>query len=188
LTHEEIESIWYDKAEYEAMKQTMIPLLRAMMRREKIDETSSESETTRGLEYRTRHGALKRQRNKVESITIVLEEQEHQTMNGYINEEQIRHVYVDHSAHCLITARELGVEDELWVDTFVREYSDMPLQLLQSTYTFGNTEESSSLSFSTSERKGSGLSSFLQQIYRKQQSLYYSLIDLEPSSSIPQAT
>jgi len=122
MSEEEILSIWYDHTDYDIMKQSIIPLLKKMMRGARIDET--DSETVRGLEYRTREGALKRQHNKVNSINAVLDEQDRQLSLGIHDVQRICEIYVDSSRHCALSARDLGEMDE----EFVRSYMESPDQ------------------------------------------------------------
>jgi glycogen debranching enzyme len=66
LDEQEIQSVWYDRTDYETMKTSFIPIIRRMMKEERIEETNTE--TIRGLEFRTRQGALRRQ-HKIDSTT-----------------------------------------------------------------------------------------------------------------------
>jgi len=110
MTEEEVKAIWYEKADYEKIKMGMIPLIRKMMRKEAIEET--DRETVRGLEYRTRQGAIRRQHNKLESITAVLDEQDRQLdCDGFINEELLSEVYRQFNAHCQEEAHALALGD-----------------------------------------------------------------------------
>eukprot|EP00977_Amphora_coffeiformis_P023467 scaffold13449_cov188-Amphora_coffeaeformis.AAC.2 len=113
MSEEEILTIWYDRPDYDLMKQSFIPILRKMMRGTNIEET--DKETVRGLEYRTREGALKRQHNKVHSIHAVLDEQERQLSLGIHDVEKISEIYGGASQHCSMSARDLGEMDEEFV-------------------------------------------------------------------------
>jgi hypothetical protein len=110
MTEEEVKAIWYEKADYEKIKMSMIPLIRKMMRKEVIEET--DKETIRGLEYRTRQGAIRRQHNKLEAITAVLDEQDRQLdCDGFINEDLLSEVYRHFNSHCQEEAHMLGLGD-----------------------------------------------------------------------------
>ena len=118
MSEHEIATIWYDRPDYDAMKQSFIPIIKKMMRGAKIEET--DSETIRGLEFRTRDGALKRQHNKVQSIHAVLDEQDRQLALGLHDVEKISEIYLETSQHCKCSARDLGELDE----EFIRSNSE----------------------------------------------------------------
>lgn len=121
MTDEEVWTIWYDRPDYDQMKQSFIPIIRKMMRGGRVEE--SDSETTRGLEYRTREGALKRQHNKIESIHAVLDEQERQVSLGVHDVDKIAEAYVEVFRHCVLSARDLGEMDEEFVKYSMQEDS-----------------------------------------------------------------
>lgn len=110
FSKEEVADVWYEREDYEQMKKSLIPVVKRMMKGEKITETNHE--TARGLEFRTREGAMKRQRNKLDSIAAVLEEQHRQRIIGFSNDEVLREIYISRTAHCLKEARQLGINDE----------------------------------------------------------------------------
>jgi len=89
------------------------------MRGEHIEENNEQ--TTRGLEYRTRQGAIRRQHNKLEAINAVLDEQDRQYNVGDFNDELLAAVYRNSSAHCQVAAYDLGLEDEAFVNEFRKE-------------------------------------------------------------------
>jgi hypothetical protein len=105
----EVCATWYAKADYEKITMSMIPLIRKMMKGETVDETNSQ--TIRGLEYRTRQGAIRRQRNKVEAITAVLGEQDRQSFHGKFDDELLSQVYSLVNAHCQEEAYQLARRD-----------------------------------------------------------------------------
>jgi hypothetical protein len=110
LTEEEIKATWYERGDYEKIKMAMIPLIRKMMKKEKIEE--SNKETTRGLEYRTRQGAIRRQHNKVEAITAVMDEQDRQMEEiGHLDDELLSSVYCQMNEHCRLEAHQLALGD-----------------------------------------------------------------------------
>lgn len=113
MSDQEIATIWYDRPDYDAMKQSFIPIIKKMMRGAKVEET--ESETIRGLEFRTRDGALKRQHNKIQSIHSVLDEQDRQLALGIHDVEKISEIYRETSQHCKCSARDLGEMDEEFI-------------------------------------------------------------------------
>lgn len=121
LSDEEVKDTWYERADYEKMKMSMIPLIRKIMKGETVEE--NDRQTIRGLEFRTRQGAIRRQHNKVEAITAVLEEQERQLeFAGYVDDELLASVYNHISNHCQEEAHELALGD---VDFAIEYLSDV---------------------------------------------------------------
>jgi len=110
LSDEEVKETWYEKQDYENIKMSIIPVVRKMMKGEKIEE--NDRQTIRGLEYRTRKGAIRRQHNKVEAITAVLDEQDLQIeTKGYVDDERLAKVYIQFNAHCQEEAHKLALGD-----------------------------------------------------------------------------
>lgn len=112
MTPEEVKAIWYEKSDYEKIKMAMIPIIRKMMKKETIQET--DRETIRGLEFRTRQGAIRRQHNKLEATTAVLDEQDRQLDTvGRVDEDLLAKVYKQFNSHCQIEAHKLALGDVL---------------------------------------------------------------------------
>jgi hypothetical protein len=110
LSDEEVKATWYEHEDYEAIKKSIIPLIRKMMKNEEVAETNRQ--TTRGLEYRTRDGAIRRQTNKSRAMTVVLDEIDRQLeFAGYVNEEILRKVYQSVSKQCQDEAHDLALGD-----------------------------------------------------------------------------
>ena len=126
MTDQEIAIIWYDRPDYDEMKMSFIPIIKKMMRGAKIEET--DSETTRGLEFRTKEGALRRQHNKVQSIHSVLDEQDRQLTLGIHDVEKISEIYVETTQHCKVSARDLGEADAEFVRSCT-ESDDKPKRM-----------------------------------------------------------
>lgn len=136
MAESEIVTIWYDRCDFDLMKQSFVPIIKKMMRGAKIEET--DAETTRGLEYRTRDGALRRQHNKIHSIHAVLDEQERQVALGISDVNQLSEVYIGASQHCASAARELGEKDQEFVRGEVGSLS-------QSNHGFGKSKKGSAI-------------------------------------------
>ena len=113
LSKNQVRSTWYDRTEFQAMRVSFVPVIKKMMKGESVEET--DQETVRGLEYRTRDGALRRQHNKLHSIHAVLDEQERQyrySASGQINRDLLSEVYQACTIHCAAEAHSLGLHDE----------------------------------------------------------------------------
>jgi hypothetical protein len=66
----------------------------------------------RGLEARTRDGALRRRRNKIDARAAVFMEQDLQEDEGVFDEEAIADVYYEYTEHCHVAANMIGLQDE----------------------------------------------------------------------------
>lgn len=110
LSDLEVKQTWYERSDYEKIKIALIPIVRKMMKGEYIEETNGQ--TIRGLEYRTRQGAIRRQHNKAEAIATVLDEQDRQLgCEGQVNDQLLRQAYIHVNAHCRKEAHELALGD-----------------------------------------------------------------------------
>lgn len=119
MCDDEVKSVWYEKHDYDQIKADIIPIVKRIMKGDKIEET--DQMTIRGLEYRTRKGAIKRQHNKVEAITAVLDEQDRQIELDILDPELISHAYLEISANCLKEAQQLAVGDIISAATYLSE-------------------------------------------------------------------
>jgi hypothetical protein len=122
MSDADVAAIWYEKQDYELMKQSFIPVIKKLMRGAKVEE--SNNETARGLEFRTRDGAMQRQKNKIQSVQTVLDEQDRQFSVGLYDVEKISELYATFAQPCLILARDLAVEDENFVKANISLSSD----------------------------------------------------------------
>lgn len=104
------------------MKKEYSETLRIMATCNGIDNTN-ESHCTRGLEYRTRDGARRRQMNKLNALHSVLEEQERQRILGVDDDVALAYVYIEMSSHCADAALSLGLEDMQVVRDIINEES-----------------------------------------------------------------
>jgi hypothetical protein len=105
-----IRAIWYEKTEYDTMKVGFVATIKKMMRGEHIAENNESS--IRGLEFRTRKGALRRQHNKLAAITAVLDEQDRQFIDGTFDEERLAEIYRSSGSHCQESAQAMGLKDQ----------------------------------------------------------------------------
>lgn len=120
-----VNQIWYDKIDYDAFKNKMLPIIKQLMKGESIPENSKQ--TTRGLEYRTRKGADERQQNKQAGVAAVLMEQLRQRNKGANDPVRIAEQYINVTSHCRKQAYILGLKDEaniqIDLDTIRRDMS-----------------------------------------------------------------
>jgi len=116
LSPKHLAETWYTKREFHEIKKELIPLIKAMMKKEKVDETSSQ--TTRGLEYRTRAGTVARQNNKIRGYTAVLEDQVLQKALSHhkpFDHQRLAEKYITATSHCQQEAHTLALKDEQFV-------------------------------------------------------------------------
>lgn len=136
LSEEEVRDTWYERADYDNMKTSMIPLIRKIMKGEIVEET--DRQTARGLEFRTRKGAIRRQHNKMEATSAVLEEQDRQIESkGYCDDEELARVYMEWNAHCQVEAHQLALGDVKPAQEFL---ADVSLEYLRSQYAMGERQ------------------------------------------------
>jgi hypothetical protein len=185
MSSEEIAAAYYSQSEHSNMKKCMIPVIRAMMKGETIEE--SNDSTARGLEYRTRKGALLRQRNKVVSITSVLDEQDRQRSTGYGDVDEIRDVYLQNSAHCLVSAHQLGVEDEVAAKEIIDQPLELPVE--EDCSDSESASEEFSLMSDSPPEKFKGFNKLVKKFHKRQQTVYNDLAVLVPPhvQGMPQA-
>jgi hypothetical protein len=97
-TTDERKRVWYQKSELALAKVDMKRTIRLMIEGALL--TDSDSHTLRGLEFRSRAGAIKRQENRLNALAAVLDEQDSQFGMGIQNEEAISLVYQRVSWKC----------------------------------------------------------------------------------------
>jgi hypothetical protein len=117
-----IRATWYEKSEYDVMKVGFVATIKKMMRGEHIEENNVS--TIRGLEFRTRKGALRRQHNKLSAITAVLDEQDRQFNGGTFDDERLAEVYRSSGSHCQENAHVMAVKDEETMKEIMAEISE----------------------------------------------------------------
>mmetsp|Transcript_36516 Transcript_36516/g.51618 ORF Transcript_36516/g.51618 Transcript_36516/m.51618 type:complete len:223 (+) Transcript_36516:87-755(+) len=112
FTDEEYFNSWYSPDEMADMKADIAPTLR--MVKNGMNQLPPHM-TLRGLEFRSRTGAMKRRTNKTSAMMAVLNEQELQLSQGYWDPEQIRKQYLSTSQACQKEAYARGLDDALEV-------------------------------------------------------------------------
>jgi hypothetical protein len=110
LPEEELRATWYDQADFEAIKQSMIVTIRLMMANKPIG--SDIDQCTRGLEFRTPAGSKIRKMSKMGAVTAVWNEQVSQWKDGRNDDEAIAEVYIKHGINSNKAARVVGIQDE----------------------------------------------------------------------------
>lgn len=116
MSDEEVLDIWYEKHDYDTIKANIAPIVQTLMKGDNVEETNEM--TIRGLEYRTRTGAIKRQKNKAEAVNAVLDEQDRQFDEDIDDPMLISRAYLEISDICLREAQQLALGDA----AFASEY------------------------------------------------------------------
>jgi len=98
---------------------------------------NEEDHCFRGLEYRTREGARRRQTNKITAITAVLDEQDRQIYEGIWDPEALADVYRQNSAHCIDSAFLLGLRDEQDTAVSMSSLEELTKEILGHVIPFG---------------------------------------------------
>jgi len=113
MSDEDIEATWYQPDEMTAIKKDLITIIKRVMKGERFEETSKQ--TFRGLEIRTKEGALKRQNNKTMAVMAVLQEQARQIRKGIRDDQRIREKMDPVTSKCARSAHAMALIDELIV-------------------------------------------------------------------------
>lgn len=115
LPAEEVSAVWYNSEDFEIIKRSLVVTLRLMVANKPVGS----DQCTRGLEFRTPHGAKYRKKNKLEALTAVWNEQVTQWKDNVLDDEAIRRVYLEQSEKCCETARKFGIHDEKAVRNYL---------------------------------------------------------------------
>jgi hypothetical protein len=109
-TDNEIDATWYTREDFKNQKAEFAITVRMLA----TDRYSGDDDIhcARGLEYRHREGAKLRQKNKLNGLMSVLEEQSRQQLVGEENDEKISKAYIQANYHCRHAALEMGLFDE----------------------------------------------------------------------------
>ncbi|KAG7368075.1 hypothetical protein IV203_030818 [Nitzschia inconspicua] len=114
------ESIWIQPDEYLEIRQRCVATLQIMaMGEASIELMESEDFCPRGLEAKTREGALRRREYKLDSIHAVLEEQQNLWNDEIEDDEAIMEAYQMFSVPCAEDAYERGAWDEAAVQEYL---------------------------------------------------------------------
>ena len=104
-----IADTWYNDEDFAIIKQGMVVTVRLMMANKPVDE----SQTTRGLEFRTPAGSKQRKHNKLKALTAVWNEQVAQWKRNFADAEAISFVYQQQSYASQAVARQLALKDQV---------------------------------------------------------------------------
>jgi hypothetical protein len=119
LPPDQVAEVWYNGEDFETIKKSLVVTLRLMIANKPVGS----DQCTRGLEFRTPHGAKYRKKNKVEALTAVWNEQVAQWKDNVTDDEAIRRVYIEQSTKCCETAKKFGLHDEKAVQKYLGEDS-----------------------------------------------------------------
>jgi len=111
LTDEEIDELWYTRADYKRIKKSYQFILQLMAMGRKEEDENPDDVCFRGLEFKTKKGYRRRKRDKDMSIDIVLSEQERQWEKGRQDPEYMARMYSQSVAHCTLQAFLAGQRD-----------------------------------------------------------------------------
>jgi hypothetical protein len=125
----DLQTTWYTPGEFGNIKQDMISDIRKMNSGEDFPE--SNTQTARGLVYRTYQVNLRRKQNKIMARRAVLDEQQRQLLKGERDDELVASAYLRVSIHCRTDAYKVGSEDQ--------EAIKKELEEMRRTYRIRNT-------------------------------------------------
>jgi hypothetical protein len=106
-----IQEIWYNTEEFGNIKHDIISDLKRMIRGQE-EFAESNTQTARGLVYRTRQVTLHRKQNKTTARTAVLDEQQRHLLTGERDDELVANAYLRASIHCKGEAYSVGLADQ----------------------------------------------------------------------------
>lgn len=111
FSDEEIATCWYRSREYAAMKAQTKSTLIVLLKHGGSDVDSNEH-CARGLEYKTRMGAMQRRTNKMSGWMAVLDLQSAQLCKESENTVAISEAYIAVTKQCAALAHSKGLMDE----------------------------------------------------------------------------
>jgi hypothetical protein len=115
FTDEEISNTWYEYEDFREFKVLCRKTAKAMIRRE-IKE--SDDATLRGLEYLVPSNAKVKKYYKRLALNAVLDEQDRQDSEGYLDDELIAREYGEITTHRMPTAQQLARADERFASVY----------------------------------------------------------------------
>jgi hypothetical protein len=115
----DLQTTWYTKGELKNIKREMSSDISKMIRGDKV--TESNTQTARGLVYRTRQVSYRRKQKNSMARRAVLDEQQRQLLVGERDDELVANAYLRASTHCQAEAYSVGSEDEAAVKKELEE-------------------------------------------------------------------
>lgn len=168
-TTEEIQSCWFQRAEYNSFKRNSLITL-GLNRSGQLAPEDSEH-TMRGLECRTRECTEARRMTRYYAACAVLEEQARQKSLGIWDPEALSESYHAISWHAMYDAHTQGMADEQDIQAFVKEERELMQKFLASR------------SLSSLTKRKSGLT-----CSKKRNTVLSKIISIEQPAAVPQAT
>lgn len=104
---------WYSRDEIEEIKESIFETVRRIANGGHQED--SKEHCARGLEHRSKSGALQRRKNKLLALQLVLDEQQDQKESGINHPETLARVYQEISSQSIIAAQRIGKKDEIEV-------------------------------------------------------------------------
>lgn len=123
-SREEVANIWLSRGESEIIREAALETITKLNTGEPFEH---ERETSRGLEFFTYNGALKREYNKLRLRRAVLEEQERQRDAGMCDTEKIAFAASRCTIECADFALDIAADDEDSVYGEIDEYEEETL-------------------------------------------------------------
>lgn len=117
---EEVEAIWLTMPDYLTIKATLRRTLAIMMQGEQISE-KDEDFCTRGLETRTKTGAKARSRARLRTRSAVLNEQDMQREEGFVDLQNLALASMEETASSRAHAHAIALEDERCVQDYLAD-------------------------------------------------------------------
>ena len=111
IPDEEIAAVWFSKKDFEDIKKSIATTLRLIAYGE--FQGDDETHCVRGLEFRTRAGALERRENKWNCLNAVLDEQDRQKELGINNDKLLSQIYITENRLSRQASLKHGLHDQL---------------------------------------------------------------------------
>lgn len=106
MSKEDISATWFSKNDFDIIKRSFASTVRMLTYGELSGD--DDEHCARGLEFRTRNGALERRENKWNALNATLDEQDRQRELGISNDQLLSQIYITENKHCRIAALNLG--------------------------------------------------------------------------------
>jgi hypothetical protein len=134
LPKEDLIETWYTSEDFDRIKKSLVITLRLMVAKKPIGN----DQCTRGLEFRTPHGAKLRKKNKLDALTAVWNEQVAQWKDNKTDEDAISRVYREQTLNCLQAARKFGLSDEKVAQAYLGQDGDSSVSSFSSVESWTN--------------------------------------------------